>query len=201
MCKKLFVKCKTINVLLIVLLFFSGCAVTKIPVYQSKSFDPLLVDQITVLPVVDLRIEKPENLTIDKINDWTKITIESRLKKFGYKVNILSDRILVDKLTEDDLSSKDPVWLNEVTSPGSNWILVVGLIDVMSKLTFGSTGNAEVTGYLYNKKDKTVLWHDKGVGKTGQGGLMGMAMKGFMARDAVNIATYDLVSSIPKKPK
>jgi hypothetical protein len=188
--------------LFISIFLLSGCAATKVAVYQIPGFEPTKVDVITILPVADLRIDKNDKVKIDDVNSWMMPSLERTLKKAGYKVNVITDRSLVANLTEADLKSKDLEWLRQGVASGySKWILIAGLNDVMSKLTFGSTGNAEVSGYFYDVAGGALVWHDKGVGKTGQGGLMGMAMKGMMSHDAVVYATANLIASFPKPPK
>ena len=75
--------------------------------------------------------------------------------------------------------------------------MVLSLVDVKSKLTFGSTGNAEVAGVMYDKESGTITWRDKGIGQVGQGGLIGMAFKGMMANSAISAALHNLLSSFP----
>ena len=180
----------------------TGCAVQKVAVYQLPGFEPTKVDVITILPVADLRVDKNDKVSIDDVNSWMSNSLEKDLKKKGYKVNVISDRSLVANLSEDDLKGKDLDWLKRGLAPGySKWIFIAGLNDVMSRLTFGSTGNAEVSGYFYDLESGVLVWHDKGVGKTGQGGLIGMAMKGMMSHDAVVYATMNLMASFPKPPK
>jgi hypothetical protein len=43
-----------------------------------------------------------------------------------------------------------------------------------------------------------MIWKDKGIGKTGQGGLIGMAMVSGMADQAIRMALRDLLASIPE---
>jgi hypothetical protein len=83
----------------------------------------------------------------------------------------------------------------------ARWVMVVSLGDVTSKVTFGSTGNAEVSGYVYDKQDGKLIWKEKGVGQAGQGGLVGMMMKGMMKSAALNSAIDNLMRSVPKRPK
>ena len=182
-----------------VFLILTGCTATKkIPISMSPGFVPNTVDEITVFPVVDLRFEKSDKLNMGNVDDWMLKNIERILKKYGYNVNVLLDRNLVTDLTEDDLNNISVDWIKQVAPSSSNWILITGLVDSESKLTFGSTGTAEVTGFFYNKAEGSVIWHDKGVGKVGQGGLMGMAMKAMMTHDAVVMATGSLMSSFPE---
>jgi hypothetical protein len=79
--------------------------------------------------------------------------------------------------------------------------MVLVLDDVVTKLTFGSTGNAEVSGFLFDKQAGEIVWRDKGIGKVGQGGLLGMAMKAGMDGAAIDAAVGNLIASVPTRDK
>jgi hypothetical protein len=102
-------------------------------------------------------------------------------------------------LTEEDLRAKNAEWLKALPNPGSRWVMALAVHDVTRKLTFGSTGNAEISGFLYDFQTGEQLWHDKGIGQVGEGGLLGMAMIGTMSRSAVNLAAYNCLASFPGK--
>ena len=65
------------------------------------------------------------------------------------------------------------------------WLLIMALIDSNSRLTFGSTGNAEVAGFLVDQQCHQLIWRNRKVQQTGQGGLIGMTMKGMMEEGAI----------------
>jgi hypothetical protein len=198
--KNIFFKCLMFTAILLPVIIISGCTVTKkVAISMNSGFTPKSVDEILVLPVVDLRFDKTKMPDMEKVDNWMLNNVEGTLKRYGYKVSIMPNRALVSNITEGDLSSA--AWVKQAVPSKSNWILVVGLMDSESKITFGSTGSAEVTGYFYNKIDGTIIWHDKGVGKVGQGGLIGMAMKATMKHDAVIMATGNLMASFPEIPK
>lgn len=200
--RNFFIKCVAAVIIFPVLLSISGCTATKkIPISMTPGFSPDAVDMITVFPVVDLRFDKSDKLSMENVDNWMLKNVERILKKFGYQVILMSDRAMVSGLTEDDLSGKSTSWIKQAAPSSSSWVLITGLVDCESKLTFGSTGTAEVTGFFYNTNDGSVIWHDKGVGKVGQGGLAGMAMKGMMTHDAVVMATNVLMASFPEKRK
>ncbi|MEK7274883.1 MAG: hypothetical protein AAB110_06475 [Candidatus Desantisbacteria bacterium] len=52
-------------------------------------------------------------------------------------------------------------------------------------MKLGSTENAELAGYMYDKKAGIVIWHDKGIGQTGLGGLVGMAFKAWKDEQSI----------------
>jgi hypothetical protein len=185
--------------LLLVFLLLVGCAGTlKQPIYMAPEFSSQVIDQITLLPALDFRIDKKINVNLQ--NQIQRAGAKN-LDKRKYSVLISEDLGSVEQITEDDLKTADPTWIAQLGPTESRWVMVLCLIDVTTKLTFGSTGNAEVSGVLFDKENKTVVWRDKGIGRAGQGGLLGMAMKGTMDNEAISNAMYNLFASFPKRPK
>jgi len=178
------------------ILILIGCAATKQPIFLSSTFGQERVENIFVLPIVDQRFNKEPELP--KLDKWVQGMVKGQLKSKKYTFTLVSDRSIVDNITEEDLKEVDTEWVKNLGPSGSRWVIVMVLLDARSKLTFGSTGNAELSGYLFDKKDGSMLWRDKGIGKVGQGGLIGMVMKGMMLGDAINMATSDLMRSFPK---
>ena len=160
------------------------------------------VDQIVILPVVDARASKEkEKIDINKINKWQGGMAKRVLKKKKYSVSLADSTGQVGEIQEEDLNDAKPEWVNRLGPPEARWVMVLGISDVHSKTTFGSTGNAEVFGFLYDKQDGSTLWKNTSIGRLGMGGLSGMAFKGLMSESAIQTATINLLSEIPKHPK
>jgi hypothetical protein len=180
---------------LLLLLVLSACSATKhAPV--RVGFPPYVIDTITIFPVVDLRVDKNYS-GMEMPNNRIISVVKKDLIKKGYNVDILTDRASVSELTEDDLSSEDASWIKQIGPPNSKWILLMGLLDHSTKLTFGTTSNAEVTGYLFSKDDGKILWHQKGIGKSGQGGIAGMLMGPMVNVESIGYAATNLISNFP----
>jgi hypothetical protein len=182
---------------LVLVCLVAGCAAPlKQAIYLDAGFQSQVIDQIVLLPAIDARIDRKIGVNIEK---YIRSAGRKILKKKRYQVT-LSDNIgEVIQIMEDDLKSGDSTWIKRLGPPDAHYVMVFMLVDVRTKLTFGSTGNAEVAGFLYNKDNGTIAWRDKGIGQVGQGGLMGMAMIGTMAVNAIDIAMTDLLSSMPKR--
>lgn len=178
------------------ILVLIGCATTKQPIFLSKTFSQERVENILVLPVVDLRFNK--ELELPKLDKWVQGVVKGQLKRKKYTFTLATDRSIVDNITEEDMKEVDAEWVGNLGSSSYRWVMVAVLLDAKSKLTFGSSGNAEVSGYLFDKKDGSLLWRDKGIGKVGQGGLLGMLMKGTMLGGAIQMATLNLIKSFPE---
>lgn len=96
-------------------------------------------------------------------------------------------RILVDAVPVASVDSK------------VHFDLFFRLRDAYSKLSFGSTGNAEMFGYMVDQQRREVVWSNKVVAQAGAGGLVGMMLKGLMTSQAISQANQNLVHSIPPR--
>jgi len=183
---------------LVLICVVAGCAAPlKQAIYLDSGFQPQVINQIILLPAIDARIDRKIEVNIQKQIREAGMEI---LNNNGYQVS-LSDNIGgVTQIIEDDLKFGDPKWIKQLGPSEARYVMVLMLVDVATKLTFGSTGNAEVAGFLYNKEAGTIVWRDKGIGQVGQAGLMFMLMKGAMAGSAIDVAMNSLLSSIPKRP-
>jgi len=177
----------------------SGCASPplKIAINLDSEFQTASNNEVTLLPVIDSRVDKEIEVNFDEqLRDPVKALLENK----GYVVSFSNDISDFAQITEDDLKSEYPEFIKLLDSSSASRVMVVMLVDVSTELTFGSTGNAEVSGFMYGNDSKKMIWHDKGIGKAGQGGLIGMFMKGSMGGAAINRAVANLLASIPKHP-
>ncbi len=186
-------------VVLVTLGFLIGCAAALKPAITLDSgFQPQKVDKITMLPAVDARFDRKLKVNLQRqLNNKAKHLLESR----GYEVQVIDTGSSESQITKDDLKSADEEWIKQLGPADANWVMVLALDDVVNKLTFGSTGNAEVSGYLFDKHSGLLVWHDKGIGQCGQGGLIGMPFKSLMDNKAISQSVNSLIASIPVQPK
>lgn len=196
-----------IRSLLVTLVFgvvtLAGCASAPPAVlkadFLSAGFDARAISDLAVAPALDMRVDKSETLNLD---EYVHVTAKQLMVERGYKVVTYADRSLVSALqAEPTRDAINPTIKDFVIPDGPRHVLLFGLIDAYSKLTFGSTGNAEMFGYLIDQDRHEVLWSSKAVGQIGAGGLLGMTMKGLMTQSAIQIATQNLVNSIPPRQK
>lgn len=184
---------------LLLLFVLAGCAPSlKQGIYLSPDFQKSTITELEILPAVDSRIDKKIEVDFQKKIREAAAKI---LKKKGYKVQMSDDIGDVGQIKDEDLKAADSQWIKRLGPAGSRYVMVLCLIDVTTKLTFGSTGNAELAGYLYDKEAGIIIWRDKGIGRAGQGGLIGMAVKGSMGNEAILASLKNLFASIPKKSK
>ncbi|TNE57490.1 MAG: hypothetical protein EP344_11085 [Bacteroidetes bacterium] len=177
---------------------FTACTPRMVPpLFVDETFAKTPVTEpIYLLPVVDLRVDKSKDL---KLNDNALKRLSPTFEKRGYgALRPLTDRALVESLIEDDFTHPDPEILSSLGPENSRWLFCPLLHDLKSKITFGSTANAEISGYLIDKERGTIVWRHKGVGQAGQGGVLGMAMKGVIEEEAVNSAFLSLAAAVPQ---
>lgn len=178
----------------------AGCA-TAPPYTKSEflgaNFDSRAVTEVAVVPVLDIRVDKSEALELDA---WVHVPAKRLMGMRGYKVTTFADRALISALQALPTREAIEAEVKDFAIPnGPRHVLVFGLVDAYSKMTFGSTGNAEMVGYLIDQQRREVVWRNQAVGQIGQGGVIGMFMKGLMARSAIEGATMKLVYSIPPR--
>ena len=114
---------------------------------------------------------------------------------------MINDRSWIAGIQEENLKHPNPAWLADMGPREARWLLFIAIHDVSSKLTFGSTGNAEMSGFIFDKISKKLVWQNKVAAQTGRGGLLGMALKGNMLETAISIGINDILEGLPIKDK
>lgn len=182
----------TILIMLVGVLFLlEGCAVTQPAFYRASEFKPESIGQITLLPAVDVRIDKHVAAQLEEPLRQKAATI---LKRKGYSV-ILSDSRASTALTNDSLRAADPALIKRLGPPEARWIMVLALIDLN---VVGSNDKVEVAGFLYDKEKGLLLWRDSVICLVGDGGLLGGLINDKRIDIAVSTAVDSLLGSIPE---
>lgn len=181
------------SLIILGLMLLSGCVTMQRPLYLHNNYVNNSIQNISILKAIDGRTDT--KVKLDMLSD-VSIPISKSITKKGYNVNVIKDIPKAENLLEIDVREGDPEFYGSFASYGK-YILFPVLIDCTSKLTFGSTGNAEVAVYLIDTENKCLVWRDKGIGKTGQGGLIGMAMVSAMAKGALDLANKKVVKNLP----
>ena len=182
-------------VILSLIVTFSCAGVpTKPADYMNSSFNAPDINHMYVMPVLDYRFNKEKELNLDKL---VHEVVEYELKRRNYKYTCIKERSLIADIEQEDMEEIEGDWISAIAPQDSQWLLFIALLDSSSKLTFGSTGSAEMTAYLIDKSTKEIIWRNKDIGRFGQGGLAGMLMKGAMESTAIQIASRKLMFALP----
>ncbi|EGV16231.1 hypothetical protein ThimaDRAFT_4458 [Thiocapsa marina 5811] len=174
----------------------SGCATTRPADYSSAGFNPAAVDSVALLPILDHRLNQSKDLKLDK--NITRL-IEHDLKKKGYSYATERNRSLLSKVSRESLENPTPEFISALPPPSARWVLLFVVEDSASKLTFGSTGTAEMSGNLFDKASGSVAWRNREVAQIGYGGIAGMLVKGVMEESAVHQATLQMLQTLPSR--
>ncbi len=167
--------------------------------HEAPPVEPrfMAISRIEILPILDFRIDKKDKVNFQGLSKIATGIVQRK----NYVAYATDDRGTAGEIAEEDLDDAKPEWVKRLGPSDSRWVLVLTLNDVHSKMTFGSTGNAEMGGFLFDKRDGSVVWKKTAMGKEGQGGLLGMAMKGAMIDAAAQTAVTNLLADIPERPK
>ena len=175
----------------------SGCAIEpKEPIYLDPAFaEKNICEFVVVLPVFDARKDRSVEIDVNKIvRPYVKEILEDK----NYEVLLVSDFGKVANITYDDIEIADPTWINSLGPDDAKWVLLLTLEDLTSVLTFGSAASAEMHGILFDKLSGSIIWKDKGIGRGGQGGILGMLIKGLVTEGAIKESVSDLIRSFPE---
>ncbi|MDY0152328.1 MAG: hypothetical protein RBS43_08665 [Candidatus Cloacimonas sp.] len=180
---------------LLSLLLLAGCASLQPPLYINPGYNNNEIQQITVLPALEGRTDKSKDVSM--FSDIAK-PIAKQMTSKKYTVTAVQVCPEIANLLEVDLREPDPEMLATFEKYG-RFVAFPVLLDMSSKVSFGSSGNAEVAMYMMDTQNKCLVWREKGIGACGQGGLVGMAMVGTMAHSALKIAVANTTKSLPAK--
>jgi hypothetical protein len=177
-----------------------GCS-PKNAIFLDPNFQLTNINKITVLPVVDVRVDTSIAVNMEK---QIREKVMYLLKAKGYRTTLSDSLGDVGLITEDILKSSKPQFIRRLGPPQDRWIMVLMLIDVAQeiKITSNPTGIAEVAGFLFDKEKGVITWRDKGISKVSDvvGGLfpIAWAMVWGMDEQAISVAMDNLMSSFPE---
>ena len=178
-----------LNIILLVLFLYlcfvgAGCAPTGKAIHLDPTFDSSLIDNIVILPALDIR----KDLSIALREDWEKRivkgsgywTIERYFKRKGYNNMSFSYEENyggIDKIADYDLQDPDSDFIKKIGPEDCRWVLLFVLEDMATRKSFGRAHMCECAGYLFDKNASKVVWHHQAIFEWGSGGLIGLLTK------------------------
>jgi len=165
---------------------------TKPPLFLHSEFKDRGVDEVTFLPVVDLReVEKPRNG-----DGFARRMVKGGLEVRNYTVAIAKDFGGAAAPTQADLAKPAPVWISGLGPAKSRWLLLVTIVRLERHVTVGAKAEAEIHGYLFDKEKGELLWEGEGSGKA----ALGLFLTALVEGTALEEAAGDLMRGFPVKP-
>jgi len=164
--------------------------------FWNQDVQPHDIGAVAVMAAADDRVDRSIEVNLDaQLTDMTVSLMRDR----GWDGRAATLPAAAAGMTLTELEHADAATIRRLATPVNRWVMVVGLVDVTTALTFGSTGNAEVAGYLFDTEAGVLLWRDRGVGQVGQGGLLGMALIDNMDEAAIATALEKMIAGLPAR--
>lgn len=180
------------------IIYSSGCATSKIPIYIDQQLSQKNIDSIVLLPVVDARKDKSFETNLDQ---KIRTPIRKILEKKGYSV-ITPDKFSKEnhQVTPEEIIEMDIAELSTLDPSDAKILLIVYVEDVSDAyVVLAHTFKIEASAVLIDKINHSLLWKDKAVGVSGQGGLISGLFIGMNRWEAISFCLDNLFSSFPEK--
>ncbi len=160
--------------------------------YDADAFVPSSVDRVTLVPVVDVRVDTKET-----INPNTIDALERHFKNMGYLPNVASSYGAVSSVTADDLEEPRSDWVRRFGPDDAQWVFLFAIEDLVSRdKTLGSAYGTECSGYLFDRRTGELAWQHSAASQKGLGGGVGM-LPGTTKRFSVGTCIAEVLAQFP----
>lgn len=177
----------------------NGCStVPKMPIKLDPGYNSKNIDTIVLMPVVDRRVNKKSKIDLEKA---IRIPAKKILMKKGY--NVLTPSSFSDgtAITAENVGEMNVDELSNLGPNNEKALLFMYVDDILDDyIVLAYTYKVEATGSLIDKKDRVELWRDKGIGSSGQGGLISGVLAGVYQYEATSMCLNDMFCTLPKCP-
>lgn len=148
------------------------------PSYVSEQFLGGEVRQLTVLPLVDARLDQREDLNRRKMTAGIKTVTKRPLRKRGFQTIYLSD-LELPVVPSGFLEHPDAELLKALCPPGHRYCLLFAVEDLSQRRNFlSSEAGMIVTMGIIDGAEGTVLYYDMDVRREAGGGASGLMLIG-----------------------
>lgn len=178
-----------------------GCTTAEFkPDYLDKNFDSAGIDNLTVLPVADLR--KDKSYEVDSLEEemlrygWTGYGV---IQNTGYSVNYADNFGSIKNINDDDVAYPTEQWISQLGSNEDRLILLIALADLGFTEGWGAAVRVECKGFLYDKKSRRMVWSHSTNYSQGAPGLLGIAVKNNTVNNTMRYCTANLMLQFPKR--
>jgi hypothetical protein len=177
----------------------SGCStVPKMPIKLDPNFKSKNIDTIVLMPVVDRRIDKKSKVDFEKV---LRIPAKKILEKKGYAVVMPGSFSDNSAITADNVGEMNIGELSNLGPMNERALLFIYVDDVLDDyIVLAYTYKIEATGSLIEKRERIELWRDKGIGKSGQGGLISGPLSSLYQYEANSMCLNDMFCTLPASP-
>ena len=181
---------------MILCLLVTGCA-SKQLFYLSPRFHELDLGRVCVLPVVDKRMDKSQDLDLKAA---MQERVYKKVKKKGYDVSTASTFAATGDVTADAITRMSQQEVSNLGPTDATTLLIVYLLKAhgsYSVMKYRFEVSAEAA--LIHKPSKTILWKAYGEGHDKQEGLISGLLVPLIRRNAFHYCVDHMMKSLPKK--
>lgn len=183
----------------------AGCAPELVinPNFVAPDFTPSRVNELVILPAVDLRQDR--SALADDIQDmmitpsgWGReeYGAKNTLSEKGYTVRFVSS-LGVASVSEDDLAVQSVEWVKDLGPDDGRWVILIALNDLAETGGFGASWSASCSGYMFDKSTGNLVWRHDEITRLKMGGLIALAVSSLMRQDAMVLCSSELFKQIP----
>ena len=168
------------------------------PSYMDEGFDRQNVSTITVLPVVDARIDKSYDVDLKRV---IKASIAASLiVDKGYDIDFEEDIGSLSGIYIEDIQTHSKDWIERLGPEDTRWILLMAILDAKSEAGFGRSAAAEIQAFLFDKQQGRLVWKNHAASAGGHGGLGYLLMsEDAMLEVVVSDAVAKILYGMPPK--
>ena len=183
---------------------FSGCGSLTPPLYYNPDYKTSQFTEIAVvLPIIDLRVDKYESIDLTSKKAIKRVT--SHLKWLNYQFSIIQAAEVDLPSSFKNFSDETLAWLSNPIYKNKPFIMVISVIDITAEVILKRPHRtetyAEFEAYLFDRVNKTLIWHGTGSSSTSQKGMLAMATISLDKNLSISNAQWELLNSFPKKGK
>ena len=134
----------------------AGCANTEL-VYHTRDFNSQEIDIITILPVLDARLESfVEDDFSEETEEFQSIILDE-LEDSGYTVNAVSDPEILENISPSQVPFLSADQVRKIDLINTSWLLLPVVIGLQ---TYNGVipGFGEIVFYLFEKHSGKLVW-------------------------------------------
>lgn len=174
------------------------------PIIIEPEFFETPITKISILPVLDERKDKSVNSKIKSnfslSNTIRALTSGELITEKNYRVNNLDTYGAHKAISSRDLNRANTTWVKNLGPDDVETAFVLVFSDAQSITTFGRMASVDISAYMYNKKNGKLIWKNKVIVQSGQGGLYGlMVSHSERLRVTIGKAVRKLLQGLPDK--
>ena len=156
------------------------------------------VDTITILPIADQRLNKEDQADLSEAVIPHVVVGVMRKDYFVDAKELLTEDAEAIEATARNMTAPTPEWLSEIAPEGADWLLVVAVKRLQTRVTLRVQSEADLSASLFDLSSGELLWHDSSTSWTNAGVLIGPLADDMALETAATALMRSLPNRIPR---